>query len=67
MAETTKLTAYEDAVLTILAWEFSFTDIKATEAKIKSKLRAKKIGKYHHQRVNRFIGDRKCTYEDRPY
>ncbi|MCA1603678.1 MAG: hypothetical protein LC776_19245 [Acidobacteria bacterium] len=53
MAETTKLTAYEDAVLTILAWEFSFTDIQETEAKIKRKLRAKKIGKYDQQRVNR--------------
>jgi hypothetical protein len=53
MAETTKLTAYEDAVLTILAREFSITDTKETEAKIKRKLRAKKIGKYDQQRVNR--------------
>ena len=36
-----------------LAWEFSFTDIKETEAKIKRKLRAKKIGKYDQQRVDR--------------
>ena len=53
MAETRKLTAYDDAVLTNLAWEFSFTDIKETEAKIKRKLRAKKLGKYDQQRVDR--------------
>ncbi len=53
MAETTKLTAYEDAVLTILAREFSTTDIKETEAKIKRKLRSKKIGKYDQLRVSR--------------
>ena len=53
MAETTNLTAYEDAVLTILAREFSITDTKETEAKIKRKLRAKKIGKYDQQRVSR--------------
>lgn len=53
MGETTKPAAYEDAVLTILAWEFSFTDIKETEAKIKRKLRSKKIGKYDQQRVDR--------------
>ena len=49
----TKPTNYEDAVLTILAWEFSSTDMKESEAKIKRKLRAKKIGKYDEQRVNR--------------
>jgi len=53
MAETKKLTAYEDAVLTILAREFSVTDTKETEAKVKSKLRAKMLGKYDQQRVNR--------------
>ena len=53
MAETRKLTAYEDAVLTILAREFSCTDSKVTEAKIKRKLSAKKLGKYDQQRVNR--------------
>jgi len=53
MAETTKPSPYEDAVLTILAREFSATDIKETEAKIKRKLRAKKIGEYDHQRVDR--------------
>ena len=53
MAESTKPTAYEDAVLTILAREFSHTEIKETEAKIKRKLRDKKIGKYDQQRVNR--------------
>ena len=53
MSETTKPTAYEDAVLTILAREFSSTDIKETKAKIKRKLRAKKIGEYDHQRVDR--------------
>jgi len=53
MAETTKPTTYEDAVLTIMAREFSSTDIKETEAKIKRKLRAKKIGEYDHQRVDR--------------
>lgn len=52
MAENTKL-SYEDAVLTILAREFSSTDIKETEAKIKRKLRAKNIGKYDQQQVNR--------------
>ena len=53
MARTTKQTSYEDAVLAILAWEFSFTDIKESEAKIKRKLRAKNIGKYDHDRVDR--------------
>jgi hypothetical protein len=53
MAETTKPRAYEDAVLTILAREFSSTEIKETESKIKRKLREKKIGKYDQQRVNR--------------
>src|SRR5688572_26029206 len=52
MAETIKLTAYEDAVLTILAREFS-SDIKETETKIKRKLSAKKLGKYDQPRVNR--------------
>jgi hypothetical protein len=51
MAETIKLTSYEDAVLTILAREFS-SDIKETETKIKRKLSAKKLGKYDQQRVN---------------
>ena len=53
MVETTNLSAYEDAVLTILAREFSLTEIKETEAKIKRKLRVKKLGKYDQQRVNR--------------
>ena len=53
MGETRKLTAYDDAVLTNLAREFSCTDIEETEAKIKRKLRAKKLGKYDQQRVNR--------------
>jgi len=53
MDQSTKPTAYEDAVLAILAREFSLTEIKATEAKIKRKLREKKIGKYDEQRVNR--------------
>ena len=53
MAQTRKPTAYEDAVLTILAREFSSTDTKETEAKIKRKLRAKMLGKYDQQRVNR--------------
>jgi hypothetical protein len=52
MAETRKLTAYEDAVLTILAREFSSTDTKESEAKIKRKLGAKKLGKYDQQRVD---------------
>lgn len=53
MGKTTKPTSYEDAVLGILAWEFSSTDIKETEAKIKRKLRTKNIGKYEQQRVDR--------------
>jgi len=53
MVETGKLIAYDDAVLTNLAREFSATEIKETEAKIKRKLRAKKLGKYDQQRVNR--------------
>jgi len=53
MGETRKLTAYDDGVLTNLAREFSCTDIEETEAKIKRKLRAKKLGKYDQQRVNR--------------
>ena len=52
MAETTKLT-YEDAVLTIMAREFSATDVKESEAKIKRKLRVKNLGKYDQQRVDR--------------
>jgi len=43
MVETGKLIAYDDAVLTNLAREFSATEIKETEAKIKRKLRAKKL------------------------
>jgi|SRR5678815_3502877 hypothetical protein len=53
MAESTKLTTYEDAVLTILAREFSVADIKESEAKIKRKLRTKKLGQYDSQRVTR--------------
>lgn len=53
MAKTTKQTSYEDVVLGILAWEFSATDIKETEAKIKRKLKLKNIGKYDQQRVDR--------------
>src|SRR6187397_1974450 len=52
MTQTRKLT-YEDAVLTILAREFSSTETKETEAKIKRKLREKKLGKYDPQRVHR--------------
>ena len=53
MARTTKPTSYEDVVLGILAWEFSSTDIKETEAKVKRKLRSKNIGKYDQERVDR--------------
>ncbi len=43
---------YEDAALSILAYEFSFDDKREAEAKIKRTLRAKKLGKYDQERVD---------------
>jgi outer membrane receptor for ferric coprogen and ferric-rhodotorulic acid len=51
MAKGKHATDYEDAVLAILAWEFSATDHRVTETKIRRKLSAKKIGKYDQVRV----------------
>lgn len=42
---------YEEAVLSVLLWEFSFDDKRETETKIKRKLRRKKLGKYDQERV----------------
>ena len=52
MAQGKPATEYEDAVLAILAWEFSSTDRRVTETKIRRKLSAKKIGKYDQVRVD---------------
>ena len=43
---------YEEAVLSILAFEFSFDDKRETETKIKRKLRRKKLGPYDQERVD---------------
>ncbi len=52
MDQEPKVTDYEEAVLWILVYEFPFDDKRETEAKIDRKLRAKKIGKYHQQRID---------------
>ncbi len=52
MDQEPKVTDYEETVLWILAYEFRFDDKRETEAKIDRKLRAKKIGKYHQQRID---------------
>jgi hypothetical protein len=52
MAEGKHATDYEDAVLAILAWEFSSTERRVTETKIRRKLSVKKIGKYDQMRVD---------------
>src|SRR4051794_20058412 len=52
MVQESKETDYEDAVLSILAYEFSFTDRREIETKIKRKLRTKKFGKYDQQRID---------------
>lgn len=43
---------YEEAVLSVLAFEFSLDDKGETETKIKRKLRAKKLGKYDQERID---------------
>ena len=53
MTAAKNLTNYEDAVLAVLAFEFPSTDKEITEAKIRRKLRLKKIGKYDQERVDR--------------
>ena len=52
MVQESKETDYEDAVLSTLAYEFSLTDRRETETKIKRKLRTKKFGKYDQHRVD---------------
>jgi hypothetical protein len=46
MTEASDITNYEDTVLAVLAFEFPSTDQEVTKAKIRRKLRSKKIGKY---------------------
>ena len=51
MAQGSEEANYEDAALSVLAYEFSFTDKRESETKIKRKLRAKKLGKYEQERI----------------
>jgi len=60
MAQEAEEANYEDAALSALAYEFSFTDHRGSETKIKRKLRAKKLGKYEQERIDllrRFKGE----------
>ena len=43
---------YDDAVLGILAYEFSSDDTREAEVKIRRKLRAKKLGRYDRRRID---------------
>ncbi len=43
---------YEEAVLSILAYEFPSDDKREAEAKIKRKLRSKKLGRYDQERID---------------
>jgi hypothetical protein len=52
MAQVSKEANYEDAALSVLAYEFPFTDKRESETKIKRKLRAKKLGKYEQERID---------------
>ena len=52
MSQEPEAGGYEDAVLSILAYEFSPADRPEAEAKIKRKLRAKKLGEYDPRRVD---------------
>jgi len=52
MAKAREEPTYEDVVLWILAYEFSFDHKREAEAKIKRRLRDKKLGKYDQDRVD---------------
>jgi hypothetical protein len=52
MAQGSEEANYEDAALSVLAYEFSFTDQRESETKIKRKLRAKKLSKYEQERID---------------
>ena len=52
MAQSKSNNDYDNAVLAILTWESSSTDHHVTDAKIRRRLNAKKIGKYDQVRVD---------------
>lgn len=51
MNQKKEVTDYDEMVLWVLAYEFSFTEKRETDAKIKRKLKAKKL-QYDQQRID---------------